>query len=151
MQLRRFYPTAPPKMSDSHASTDVEGSLRDEPKRLEEGTVDSEISEKTVDAPAPPPAAPVGPQPLPAVQLWTIVAAVSLAGFIYSMDVAIITTVSCLYHSFVEAKKIMRLMCLERPFPPSPLISRPLKILVGMEARTLLHCKSQSPIIISAS
>ncbi|EEA25772.1 conserved hypothetical protein [Talaromyces marneffei ATCC 18224] len=79
-------------MSDSHASTDVEGSLRDEPKRLEEGTVDSEISEKTVDAPAPPPAAPVGPQPLPAVQLWTIVAAVSLAGFIYSMDVAIITT-----------------------------------------------------------
>ncbi|KAF3391796.1 Efflux pump mlcE [Talaromyces pinophilus] len=80
-------------MLESNTSTELEGSLSDEPKRIEEGVVGVE-SEKSIDSPAPaaPPAAPAGPQPLPAVQLWTIVAAVSLAGFIYSMDVAIITT-----------------------------------------------------------
>ncbi|KAK9235157.1 major facilitator superfamily domain-containing protein [Lipomyces kononenkoae] len=79
-------------MPESNTSTDVEGSLSNEPKRLEEGVVDSEKTEENVVALAAPPAAPAGPQPLPAIQLWTIVAAVSLAGFIYSMDVAIITT-----------------------------------------------------------
>lgn len=86
-------------MSGSNAS-ETEGSLsaRDEPKQLEEGVVAESKENGAVEtAPAAPPAAPAGPQPLPAVQLWTIVAAVSLAGFIYSMDVAIITTVSCDY------------------------------------------------------
>lgn len=84
-------------MPESNTSTEFEGSLSNEPKRIEEGVASVE-SEKSIDSPgrAAPPPAPAGPQPLPAVQLWTIVAAVSLAGFIYSMDVAIITTVS--YH-----------------------------------------------------
>lgn len=92
-------------MSESNTSTEFEGSLSNEPKRIEEGVVSVE-SEKSIDSPAPaaPPAAPAGPQPLPAVQLWTIVAAVSLAGFIYSMDVAIITTVSYYYTGLREIK-----------------------------------------------
>lgn len=82
-------------MPESKSSSEFEGSLSNEPKRIEEGIVDVD-SEKSMESPPPAaaPVAPAGPQPLPAVQLWTIVAAVSLAGFIYSMDVAIITTVS---------------------------------------------------------
>ncbi|KAI7973480.1 hypothetical protein EIK77_004086 [Talaromyces pinophilus] len=92
-------------MPESNTSTELEGSLSDEPKRIEEGVVGVE-SEKSIDSPAPaaPPAAPAGSQPLPAVQLWTIVAAVSLAGFIYSMDVAIITTVGYYYTGLRKIK-----------------------------------------------
>ena len=79
-------------MPESSTSSEFEGSLSNESKRIEEGVI-SVKSENSVESPAPV-ATPAGPQPLPAVQLWTIVAAVSLAGFIYSMDVAIITTVS---------------------------------------------------------
>lgn len=66
------------------------GSLNIESKRIEE-----EIDGKDIgDSSSSTPAAADTSQSLPVGQLFTIVAAVSLAGFLYSLDITIITTVS---------------------------------------------------------
>lgn len=72
------------------STSDSDGSLNIESKRIEE-----EIDGKNIgDNSSSPPAATDTSQALPVSQLFTIVAAVSLAGFLYSLDITIITTVS---------------------------------------------------------
>ncbi|KAH8692060.1 putative efflux pump antibiotic resistance protein [Talaromyces proteolyticus] len=74
-------------MPNSNTS-DFDGSLSNEPKRIE-GIVDgNDDGDNSMNRPA----AANAPRALPAIQLYTIVAAVSLAGFLYSLDVTIITT-----------------------------------------------------------
>ena len=77
------------EMPNSTAS-DFDGSLSNEPKRIEDtiGSNDdgnSSVNELPTTSPT---------RSLPVGQLYTIVAAVSLAGFLYSLDITIIATVS---------------------------------------------------------
>jgi hypothetical protein len=71
-------------------SSGFDSSVNNEPKQIEEATGSGDNGTNCMDGPA----AANALQPLPLSQLWTIMGAVSLAGFLYSLDITIITTVS---------------------------------------------------------